>query len=64
MKRRLLLQHLEAHGCTYLREGAHHTVYQHLVNQTHSTIPRHTEINAYLARKICKDLGVPVPPGR
>ena len=24
-----------------------------------STVPRHTEINEYLARKICRDLGIP-----
>ena len=64
MKRRALVQHLEAHGCTFLREGANHTVYQHLGNHTHSTIPRHAEINSNLARKICKDLGIPLPAGR
>ena len=64
MKRRALLQHLEAHGCTFLREGGSHTVYEHHANQTRSTVPRHTEINADLARKICKDLGVPMPLGR
>jgi hypothetical protein len=26
-----------------------------------TTIPRHREINEYLARKICRDLGVPQP---
>jgi hypothetical protein len=26
-----------------------------------SAIPRHTEINNILAKKICKDLGVPAP---
>jgi len=26
-----------------------------------STIPRHRDINDYLARKICKDLEVPEP---
>jgi predicted RNase H-like HicB family nuclease len=26
-----------------------------------STVPRHTEINDDLARKICKDLGIPQP---
>jgi mRNA interferase HicA len=64
VKRRALLQHLEAHGCTFLREGGSHTVYESRENQTRSTIPRHAEIKADLARKICKDLGVPRPPGR
>ncbi len=26
-----------------------------------SAIPRHREVNEHLARKICKDLGVPPP---
>ena len=26
-----------------------------------SAVPRHREVNRYLAQKICKDLGVPVP---
>jgi hypothetical protein len=35
-----------------------------VVNKTEkkvSTVPRHSEINQDLARKICKDLGVPRP---
>jgi mRNA interferase HicA len=64
VKRRALIHHLESHDCTFLREGANHTVYEHVANHTRSTIPRHPEINADLARKICKDLGVPMPPGR
>jgi mRNA interferase HicA len=64
VKRRALIQHLEAHGCTFLREGAKHELYQHIANHARSTVPRHTEINADLARKICKDLGVPMPLGR
>jgi hypothetical protein len=27
------------------------------------TIPRHNEIKKFLARSICRDLSVPVPPG-
>lgn len=34
------------------------------VNDFTSTIPRHTEINAFLARKICKDLGIQMPKQR
>ena len=26
-----------------------------------SAVPRHREVNEFLARKICKDLAVPVP---
>jgi mRNA interferase HicA len=64
VKRRELLRHLEAHGCTFVREGANHTIYQHQGHQTGSVIPRHADIHAHLARKICKDLGIPMPTGK
>lgn len=61
MKRLDLLRHLEAHGCKFLREGGSHTVYFNPTARKASTIPRHREINEMLARKICKDLEVPLP---
>jgi mRNA interferase HicA len=62
MKRVDLVRHLEAHGCQLLREGANHSVYVNRTARKASTIPRHREVNEYLARKICRDLEVP-PPG-
>lgn len=59
MKRRDLLRHLERHGCMLLREGGSHTLYVNRARSKSSTIPRHREINDSLARKICRDLGVP-----
>ena len=59
MKRRELIRYLEAHGCEFLREGSDHTVYVNRTAQKTSTIPRHTEINDFLARKICRDLQIP-----
>ncbi|HKT32199.1 MAG TPA: type II toxin-antitoxin system HicA family toxin [Gammaproteobacteria bacterium] len=59
MKRRDLLQHLAVHGCTLLREGVRHSWYQNSSLGRRSAVPRHTEINGYLARKICRDLGIP-----
>jgi mRNA interferase HicA len=61
MKRRDLLRHLEHSGCTLLREGANHTVYINRAKGKSSTIPRHREINEFLARKICRDLEAPEP---
>ncbi|MBI4547328.1 MAG: type II toxin-antitoxin system HicA family toxin [Ignavibacteriae bacterium] len=61
MKRREVLHHLEQHGCRFLREGAKHTVYFNPTNRKTSTIPRHSEIADFLARKICKDLDIPSP---
>jgi len=59
MKRRDLIRHLEAHGCVFVREGANHTVYANPRRGKVSTIPRHREVNDFLARKICRDLEVP-----
>jgi predicted RNA binding protein YcfA (HicA-like mRNA interferase family) len=61
MKRKELLRHLEECGCELLREGANHSLYFNRQKMKISTVPRHTEINDYLARKICKDLEIPVP---
>ena len=61
MKRRALVRHLEQHGCELLREGANHSIFVNRPASKTSAVPRHTEINDDLAKKICKDLGVPVP---
>jgi predicted RNA binding protein YcfA (HicA-like mRNA interferase family) len=61
-QRRDLVRHLEAHGCRLLREGGNHSVYVNRSARKSSSVPRHREINDYLAAKICKDLEVP-PPG-
>ncbi len=61
MKRRDLIRHLEHHGCEKLREGSRHTVYVNRAVRKTSAVPRHREINDFLARKICKDLDVPRP---
>ena len=61
MKRRELVRHLEAHGCKLLREGARHTIYWHPIDRRTSSIPRHTEIHEFLAKKICRDLGISEP---
>jgi predicted RNA binding protein YcfA (HicA-like mRNA interferase family) len=61
MKRRDLVRHLESHGCELLREGSRHSVYANRARQRTSTVPRHSEINDFLARKICRDLEVPAP---
>ena len=61
MKRRALLKHLSRRGCQLLREGRKHSVYWNPANRRTSTIPRHTEIENHLARKVCKDLGVANP---
>ena len=61
MKRRALVRHLEEHGCELLREGANHSIFVNRAAGKSSALPRHSEINDDLAKKICKDLGVPTP---
>ncbi len=63
MKRRDLLQHLGKHGCIF-KEGCRHTRAFHSANHRWSAIPRHPEIDSMLARAICKQLDLPLPPGK
>jgi predicted RNA binding protein YcfA (HicA-like mRNA interferase family) len=61
MKLRDLIRHLERHGCEKLREGGNHTVYVNRVKQKSTALPRHREINDFLAKKIIRDLDIPGP---
>jgi len=61
MKRIELVWHLEAHGCYLLREGRKHGLFVNPANNQTSAVPRHREINEFLARKICRDLGIAEP---
>ena len=61
MNRRLLLKHLYEHGCELLREGGNHSVFVNRMKRKSSSVPRHKEINDFLAKKICKDLEIPFP---
>jgi mRNA interferase HicA len=61
MKREKLVKHLLQQGCELLREGARHSVFVNRQARRSSTVPRHREINDFLAKKICRDLGVPEP---
>ena len=61
MKRIDLIRHLEVNGCELLREDGRHTVYVSRSAQKSSSVPRHREINDFLARKICRDLQIPEP---
>ena len=58
MKRVDLIRHLQERGCELLREGANHSVYVNRSAGKATAIPRHREINDFLARKICRDLDV------
>ncbi|MDP8209136.1 MAG: hypothetical protein P9L92_20910 [Candidatus Electryonea clarkiae] len=58
MKRKKLLQYLHSQNCEQLREGKRHSWWYNPILNKRTAIPRHTEINEILAKKICKDLGV------
>lgn len=61
MKRRALIRHLKIYGCKLLREGGNHSIYINRATQKISAVPRHREINDFLAQKICRDLQIPEP---
>jgi mRNA interferase HicA len=61
MRRVDRIRHLEARGCQRLREGSKHTIYVNRAAQKTSAVPRHREVNGFLARKICRDLQIPEP---
>lgn len=61
MKRVDLIRHLKAHGAQFLREGGSHSVDVNRASGKTSTVPRHRDINDFLAQKICKDLEIPKP---
>lgn len=63
MKRRELLAHLQQFGCRLLREGGNHSIWMNPDTGRREAIPRHAEIKRGLARSICRNLAVPLPPG-
>jgi hypothetical protein len=44
-----------------MREGGRHTVYFNPTSRKVSTIPRHREINDFMAKKICRELDITEP---
>jgi mRNA interferase HicA len=61
MKRVDLIRHLESNGCYLLRDRGQHSVYVNRANNEVSAVPRHREINGFLAKRICRDLKIPAP---
>ena len=49
MKRVDLVRHIEAHGCTLLRQGGRHSINVNPADNKVTAVPRHREINDYLA---------------
>jgi hypothetical protein len=45
----------------FVREGAKHSVFFNPLLKKTSTVPRHNEIDNFLAKKICRDFGIEPP---
>ena len=58
MKRKDFIKYLISEGCIFIREGAKHSVFFNSLTKRTSTVPRHNEVDNFLAIKICRDLGV------
>ncbi len=58
MKRRNLIRELDKLGCIMIRHGSKHDWYMNPDTKISQPIPRHTEINEYLAQHIIKMLSV------
>jgi len=61
MKRKALIKHILKEGCIFIKEGAKHSLFFNPLTKRFSTVPRHNEIDKFLANKICRDLGIKLP---
>ncbi|HDP55338.1 MAG TPA: type II toxin-antitoxin system HicA family toxin [Bacteroidetes bacterium] len=61
MKRVDFEKHLKNNGCKTKREGANHSIWQNMLTQAVSAVPRHRELDNNLCKAICKQLGVALP---
>jgi predicted RNA binding protein YcfA (HicA-like mRNA interferase family) len=59
LKRRELIKKIEALGGVLIRHGGKHDWYQNPVTKVCQPVPRHNEINEYLARGILRKLSKP-----
>jgi mRNA interferase HicA len=59
LKRRDLIKKIEAQGGVLIRHGGKHDWYQNPVTKVCQPVPRHNEINEYLAWSILRKLSKP-----
>lgn len=59
MKRNEFIKYLKKNNCELIREGGRHSWWGNKGTGAKSAVPRYSEIQNVLARKICKDLGIP-----
>jgi mRNA interferase HicA len=58
MKRSELIRQLTEAGCILYRHGSSHDIYYNPANGKKQTLPRHSEIDEFLAKHIRKNLGI------
>jgi predicted RNA binding protein YcfA (HicA-like mRNA interferase family) len=58
VRRGELIRELEQQGCVLLRHGGRHDIYANPATGQKQPVPRHNEIDEYLARHIKKYLGL------
>jgi hypothetical protein len=63
MNRRALERHLRVHGCILHHHGGNHDVWINQFTSARASVPRHRGVRRGTARTICRQLGVPFPPG-
>lgn len=56
MKRLDLVRKLEQSGCVLIRHGGGHDIYHNSKTGRSEPVPRHREINEFLARRIIRRL--------
>jgi predicted RNA binding protein YcfA (HicA-like mRNA interferase family) len=54
MKRKVLIKILEDMGCVFIRHGGAHDWYTNHETKISQPVPRHSEINEFLAKSIIK----------
>ena len=61
MKRIDLIRHLLVQGCTLVREGHSHTIFENPRTRQRSPVLRHREIPEPMVRTLCRQLGIAKP---
>jgi len=54
LKREKLLKEIIKRGAVFVRHGANHDIYENPHTNTSTQVPRHAEINEYVAKAIIK----------
>ena len=54
MKRQKLLKEIIKNGAVFIRHGANHDIYENPITNTSTQVPRHSDINEFVAKAIIK----------